>query len=414
MKNSFKELPGSIIDLEIILDGQEFDEYWQSAYSQALAETQIKGFRPGAAPKELADHTIDKDKVFEKATQAAVRQSLNSATEENGWTIIDQPKIEILEASPLADGKTSKIGLKYKAELTVFPKIKVGDYRKIAAKVLTERKDVGVEPNEIEKTLEWIRQSRATLTRVNRVAERGDLVEADVQSILNGKPIENGALKGDRFVLGESRYLPGFDDELIKHAEGESVNFSITAPDNYWQKDLSGKKIEFKVEIKAVFERKLPELNDEFARGLGSNFQNIEGIKKSLSQGIAIEKETKEKERLRAKIIDEIAKSSKIDPPQIMINKTLENMIAEVKQMVLRGMPNKYSDEELKTQLLPRAKERVLANLVVHQIIQTERLEPTEEEIKAEAEKEKLDPETNYDYIYEIIRNRKLFEFLEK
>ena len=64
MKNSFKELPGSIIDLEIILDGQEFDEYWQSAYSQALAETQIKGFRPGAAPKELADHTIDKDKVF--------------------------------------------------------------------------------------------------------------------------------------------------------------------------------------------------------------------------------------------------------------------------------------------------------------------------------------------------------------
>ncbi len=407
MKSSFKKQPSSIIDLEVSLDSKEFNVYWQTIYDRALENVAIKGFRPGAAPRELADKAIDKEAVFHKAAEEAVRASLNELSEDNHWTIIDQTKIELTEADP-------EKGLKYKAELTVFPEIELGNYKKIAKKVFSEKQPVKVEPEEIEKSLEWLRQSRAKLTRGSRPSERGDLVEASIESFTGGKLIQGGKLDGDRFILGESRFLPGFDDQLVNHKEGEILNFSLTAPADYWQKDLQGRQIDFKIKIRGVFKRELAELNDDFAKGLGSNFQTLEAVKTSIKQGIEAEKQDKERERLRLKIIEEVIKTSKIDLPKIMIEKTLGNMISETKAMMAGNTKFSYSDEEFKKQLEPRARERVLANLVMHKIAQIEHLEPTEEEIKAEAKVHNLDLKTYYDYTWSRVRNRKLFEFLER
>src|SRR3989344_5050414 len=84
MKSTFKKLPGSVIELEVALDQKEFQSYWENAYNQAIANVQIKGFRPGTAPKELADQAVDKDRVFEKSAQEAVKISLDEISQENG------------------------------------------------------------------------------------------------------------------------------------------------------------------------------------------------------------------------------------------------------------------------------------------------------------------------------------------
>lgn len=404
MSVKFKKLPASQIELEVSLDKKEFNNFWQTAYDRAVAGVVVKGFRPGSAPKEIADRAVDREKVFEAAARNAVHESLSSAAEENGWIFIDQPKIEIFEA---------KEGLKYKASLSVFPEVELGDYRKIAARVISEKHDVAVEPQEIEKTLNWLRESRAALTRVSRAAAKGDAVEIKVKSSIRGSPVPGGSAENDRFVLGESRYVPGFDDQIAGHKENEVVNFSIDIPADYWHKDLSGKKVDFEARVNAVFERKLPELNDDFAKSLGPNFETIDAVKKNIEGGMRIEKEEKECERLRAKMIEEIVKASKIDPPAIMVQKTTDGMISEVEELARRGGENPYSKEELRERLKERARERVLGNLVMHKIAQTEHLEPTKEEVEEEAKARNLDPEKQYDYSYGIVQHRKLFQFLE-
>ena len=122
MKSSFKKLPGSRIELKVSLDDKEFKKYWDIAYDRALGEVEIKGFRKGAAPREMADAYVDKDKVFQDAVQSAARETLGDYVEKEGWVIVDQPKVEALDA---------KKGLEYKAEFTIFPAVKLPDCKKL-------------------------------------------------------------------------------------------------------------------------------------------------------------------------------------------------------------------------------------------------------------------------------------------
>lgn len=291
------------------MDKKEFLPYYQAAYDKALAEVRIKGFRPGMAPKEMAERAVDNEEVFNEAAKSAVRWSLDELTKDDEWTLIDTPHIEIEDSKYL--------GIKYKAELTLFPEIKLGNYKKIAHQVMREKKEPVVEPKEIDQTLDWLRNSR----------KEGD---------------------------------------------------------------------------------KIPELNDEFAKSVGK-FQNVEELKKSINEGLLAEKEMREVDRLRLKILDEIIKSSEIDIPEVMVKKTYMNIQSHLGPML---KASGKSEEEIKKDLENRAKNNVASNLVIYKIAQTEHLEPTPEEI--EQKQGSVEDESKYDYIYGVIQNQKVFAFLEK
>ncbi len=158
MKSSFKKLPGSVVELDVELTLPEFNEYWQPVFDAAQAKVQIKGFRPGQAPPELTKKAVDTEKVFQEAAQSAVRHSLNSVVQENNWTLIDSPKIEI---------KEDKESFSYQARLVIFPEIKLGDYKKIvrefAGELDEDLKKVFVNEEEINASLEWLKKSGANL-----------------------------------------------------------------------------------------------------------------------------------------------------------------------------------------------------------------------------------------------------------
>lgn len=418
MKSHFKKLPGSTIVLEVSLDHNEFLPYWQRAFDAACSQVHLKGFRPGAAPKEFAGKAVDREKVFEYAVEEAARKTLQNVAQENEWSIIDRPRIEVFpvpaaETGTATEHQQGATGLKFKATLVVFPEIELGNYKKIAHKTLGEKRKIEVETQEVEKTLDWVRQSRASLTRATHGAQNGNVIEVDVESFCEGKAIPGAALKEDRFVVGESRFVPGFDAAIAGHKEGDEARFSLTAPADYWQKDLQNKKIDFRVKVRAVFDRRIPELNDGFVQGLGRNFQTVDDVRKNIREGLAIEKEEKERERVRAKMVEEIVKRARIDVPQIMIEKTLDGLVREVKASLGAAVAN-HSDEELRKQLYERAVERVCANLVMYRIAKLEHLEPTPEEVEAEAKERKLDLERDYDYSYGIVQNKKVFALLER
>ncbi|MDD5547721.1 MAG: trigger factor [Candidatus Pacebacteria bacterium] len=377
MKYTFKKLPNSIREAEISFDDKEFLEYWQEVYNDELAKVNLKGFRPGTAPKELADKAVDKDHIFEHSASNAVRHALKQITEENKWEIIDQPKIEALETPS---------GLKVKVTLAIFPEVVLGNYKKAAKEISAEKKEVKLDESEVDKAIDWILKSRAQIIRSVQPAKKGDVVEIKYKG------------KHDKFVLGEGRLENGIEDKIVGHKEKEKFD---------------------DIELEAVFERKIPELNDEFVKGVG-NFQTAEDLKKSVRDGLLKEKKEKEIERKRLKILEEVVKSSKIDVPQIMVEKTFENMLAGYGNF-LKNVPEK--EEEFKKEIKKEAEKQVMSELVLYQIVREEALEPTEEEIEIEENnvlknmpKEqalKLDHHRVHSYCYDMVKNRKVFEYLE-
>ncbi len=407
MKNNIKKLPGSQVELEVTLTDAEFQPYWQPAYDAAASNVEVKGFRPGAAPKELLAQGVDQEKVFQAALQSAIRATLDEIKQEKDWTFIDAPRVELIEG---------EVGIKYKAILTLFPKVTLGNYKKIAGKVLAQKKEVSVGQKEIDETVQWLLKSRAGITLVNRAAALGDLVEADITTHIDGKEVANAQFKGDKFVIGESHFIVGFDEKIVSHKAGDIVSFSLVAPENYWDKSVRGKSLEFKVTIKGVYERKIPELNDDFAKGLGRSFNSVADLTKNITEGLTQEKAEKEIERLRALMLDEIVKDSKLELPAIMVEKTLDSMMKEMTQMMppQDGGAKEELHKELSAKMLPRAENNVAGHLVLYKIAQVEKLVPTAVEIEAEAKGAQVDLEQYYDYIYGRLQNQKVFKFLEE
>jgi trigger factor len=412
MKSSFKKLAGSKMEVAVTLAPEDVKPYYDRAYENALRNVNLKGFRPGMAPKELAEGAVNKHAIMEKSLQEAVRHSLNSVVEENGWIVIDSPKVDI--SSDEKEVLTNK-GIAYTAELTLYPDIVLPDYKKIARKVMGDKKEIAVTEKEIEESLNWLRKSRATQLRVARAATKGDAVEIDFRAVMDGKPLPGGEVAGDTFTLGEGKFIPGFEDNVAGHKEGEEIKFAVTAPTDYWQKDLQGKKLDFTVKLKGVFEMHLPEANDEFAKSLGK-FADLADLRKNITDGLKTEKEHKEAERKRVKILEEIINGSKTDLPEVFIEKSLEGLMAEHKAMI-----DKSGDklDDVKKNLRGVAEKRMIANLAISEIGKREHLEPSKEEIEEEAkvhrpEMKDMDAGKIYDQLYGILLNRKVFEFLEK
>ncbi|TSC95696.1 MAG: trigger factor [Parcubacteria group bacterium Athens0714_26] len=366
----------------MIFNHDEFLSYWETSYGREASAVQLKGFRPGTAPKELLDKAIDKDEVFNKAASLAVRDALKEITQENSWEIIDQPRVEILE---------SDTGLKFKATLIVFPEVVLGNYKKIAKSVLSDKKEVKIEQDEVDKTIDWVLKSRAQIIRVGREAKKGDIVEIN----LDGNK--------DKFVLGEGQMRDGLEDKIVGHKESDKFDG---------------------VELVGVYDRKAPELNDDFVRSIGK-FNSVEEFKNSIKEGILKEKQDKEIEKNRLRILSEIIKSAKIDMPEILVDKTLENMVHEYRHYMehMKNLKNRPSEEDLNKRLKPEAEKRVASELIINQIAKEEHLEPITAEVEAEvntflksrnnSEASKIDPRRVYDYSYDIIKNKKVFEFLE-
>lgn len=401
MKSTFAHAKNSKISLDVTLDAADFKPYFDHEYTEALRKVNLKGFRPGAAPEALAAQALDRVKVLELSMEGAVRATLNDLTEEHQWTIIDQPHIDVTsEKDPL------KEGFSYQATITVFPAIQLSDYNAIKAIVHGKKQpEIVIGPERITESLTWLQKSRAPMTRVARPAKNGDVLEADITTRLDGKPIPGGDVKHDRFEIGAGRFIPGFEEKLIGHKEGERIEFMLLVPKTYWRTELQEKSLAFTVTVLAVFELTLPALDDAFAKNLGK-FTTLDELKKSITDGLRDEEMQKYANAEREEIIKTISAKTTIDIPEIFIEKTIDQMIAEIRPTPTRDA------------VRAGATERVRAQLVLHEIAKRESLIPTKEEIESELplherETKQLDASKRYDYIYGVLLNRKVFAFLD-
>mgnify|MGYP003394104181 CR=1 FL=1 len=405
MKYEVEKLAKSQVKVSVAYTIEEFKPYLEGVHEASKSNVTIPGFRKGMAPESLTNQALNPHAIFESALEDAVRDSLKQVSEEKDWTIIDKPAVELKE-----DTKN----ISFEMTLTLFPEVELPDYRALARKnqiALEENlKKVALAEGEVDKTVDWLRNSRAKIVLVDRAAKNEDVVQVSIKTMDEGKPVSGGNLSKEKFILGKGRFLAGLEEQLVgKLADHETRKSRLNTGEDYWQENLRNRKLDLGIVLEAVYERELPELTDEFVKTLGK-FENIADLKKNLEEGILAEKKMKEEEKFKAKTIEDIVAQSKIEVPDIMLNRFFDELHAS----------NQIHDhsEESHNKLKIESEKRVKGHLVISKISEVENLNPTEAELDEaithhETEKGTFKTEGEfYDYIYGIIQNQKVFSFL--
>ncbi|MBI4225110.1 MAG: trigger factor [Candidatus Sungbacteria bacterium] len=439
MNFTTQKLPKSQIEILVTLPFSEFEPHVKKAAALISETAKIEGFRPGKAPYTQVKDTVGEHAIYERAAEEAVRHTWAEVIRDvldaepfKTHPFIGRPDITVTKLAP--DNEFI-----YKVTASYVPEVKLpDDYATIAKRVRKDKKEVSVEDEEVQKTLDWIRESRSDLIAVERTAALGDAVEIDFEMRHGGVKIESGEAKNHSFILGKAKFIPGFEDALVGMATGEEKTFTLVVPSDPpaggvgHLKEFAGKALDTKVSMRSVKERKMPDLDEEFVKTLGA-FDSVDALKKNIHEGIAEEKKEKEKQRIRIMIVDEIAKGSEMDVPDILIASEIEKMLMEIKSGV-EQMGMQFEDylqhikktiEELKSGWQDEAMRRVRTALALREIGYREKIEPAPEEVEEavqkylrqfpapeEAEKT-INPDDLADHARGVLRNEKVFEFLE-
>lgn len=424
-----KKLPKSKIEFEVVIPWSDWEKYLDQVAEEASKEIRIPGFRPGKAPRKMVEQKIGIATLLNGAAEKAIQKSYADFVVKEKLEIIGRPEIKMEE---IAEGKD----LKYSASAAFMPEVKVNEkYKKEIAKINKDYKDKksGISDDEVALELERLVNSRAKLVTVFRAAQKNDKVEIDFSVLIDGAPIENGTSQNHPLIIGKDVFIPGFEDNLIGMKESEEKEFELEFPRDYHGKEVAGKKASFKVKMKLIQERQIPEINDEFAKSLG-DFENLGALKKNMREGLEHERKYKMQEQKRSEYIEKIIESTEADLPEILVHDEIHKMFHEFEhQIQSMGLKMdeylkqiKKSKEDLEQDWEPSAVKRVKSALALTKIVKMEEITVDAKEIESEMNKtmqyyknvkdteKNIDMERLYNYTKGMLENEKVFEMLEK
>lgn len=433
MQYTLTSLPKSEIEIRVTIPFDEFKPHLERAAVLISKEIEIEGFRRGKAPYEVVKNRVGENAIYERAAEVAVRKTYPEILQELVTSNrlparnppIGRPEITITKLAPGNDPE-------YKARTAILPAVTLPDYTAIARRLRKEKKEQLVSEEEVDRAVQWLRESRTQLITVERSAAPGDRVEVDFEIRKAGVKITEGESKNHPIVIGEKRFIPGFEDALIGMKAGEEKRFTLTAPDNWREQSFAGKTLDFTAAMKLVQERRIPELNEEFAKGIG-DFATLDALKTNVQEGLVAEKNEKETQRIRGLMIAEIGAQARVEVPDALIILETDKMTAELKSGTA-GLGMRWEDylrqiqkseADLRADWLEEALRRVRIALCLREIASGEHIDPGEEEITDRANRilqqfrtareaeRSIDPAQLREYAKGILRNEKVFTFLE-
>ena len=244
MNFTITPLPKSEAEIEVILPFPEFEPHLKRAAAALSERIEIEGFRKGKAPYDVVKNKVGESVIYEEAAELAVRRTYPEVVtqireEKKGdFTPIGRPEITVTKLAPGNE-------FAYKIKLALLPAVALPDYKSIAQKIGAKKEEAAVSDEEVDKAVQWLRESRTTLVTVSRRAQKGDRVEVDFEIRHGGVKIEGGESRNHPLILGEHRFLPGFEDELTGLEAGEKKEFTLVAPADWRDKNFAGKPLDF-------------------------------------------------------------------------------------------------------------------------------------------------------------------------
>lgn len=383
MSVQVEKLEKSMAKLTITVEAAKFDAAVDSAYQKNKGKIALPGFRKGKAPRAMIEKMYGTGVFFEDAANELIPEAYETAAKESELEIVAQPEIEVTQM----DKGTDFI---FTATVAIKPEVTLGDYKGIEV----EKKEAEVSEEEITAEIDKAREANSRLITIeDRATEDGDTVIIDFDGYVDGKQFEGGYAEDYTLVLGSHSFIDNFEDQLVGKNLGEDVEVNVTFPEEYHVDELKGKPALFKVKIKEIQKKELPELDDDFAQDV-SDFDTLDEYKADVEKKILENKENQIKREQEDQIIEKIIENAQMEIPQQMIAAQTRQMTQEFAQrlqsqglsleqyMQFTGLTPQKMVEDLE----PQALKRIQSRLVLEAVVAAENIEASDEEIDKELE----------------------------
>ncbi len=395
MQTTVSELPGSRVRVEVEVPAADVDRGVQRAARALAREMRMPGFRKGKAPPSLVIQRLGYGPVLEEAIREALPEWYERALLSSGIAPIGDPGIEIVSTP---EGEGEPLGFKF--EIGVRPQAKLGEYKGLEV----GRAEPEAPSEIVDRELERMREGFARLEPVERSATMGDALLIDFEGFVDGKPFEGGTATDYLLELGGNQLIEGFEEQLVAAAAGETRQVEVAFPEDYRAEQLAGEDAVFKVEVKEVREKVLPDLDDDFASE-ASELDTLAELRADIGERVAKAMEERTEQDFRIAAVDAAADTATVELPDDLIEARASERWERVeRQLASRGMsPDAYlqmqgkTREEVLEESRPDVERELRREAVLAAIAEAEDIEVSDEEMTEAlahaAEHERTTPE---------------------
>ena len=380
MKITREETSSLEVVLNVELESDDLGPYLDRSFRRVVNRIEIPGFRRGKAPRPLVENYVGREALLRESLDYILQESLNRAMEEEKLETFGEPDVELVEIDPLS----------FKAVVALEPIVDLGDFRNLQL----EPEATEVTQEQVDKVIEQLQYDAAPWEPVDRPVNFGDLVTLDVDGSIEGKNIADD--RGVDFIPAQDNLmpLPGFSIYLEGMKRDESKEFTLSVPEDYRDDTIAGKDCRFKVKVLEIKEKVLPELDGEFAKGVGDGYESLEALQAGILENLTEQVERVAQRAFQESSLEEVIKGASIEVSDLTTNREIDHLLEEQLQAAQGRQTDMdtylqtvgKSPEELRDEARPTAQERLTRFLVIRKLAQEEGIEVAPQEIDDEVE----------------------------
>lgn len=371
--------------IEFTIERATIEEGLDRAFKKIRGRLNVPGFRKGKVPRKLFNKMYGEEALYEDALNDLLPRAYQKALaelEDEDFELVGEPSIDIKSMEKDADWEII-------AEVPLKPEVTLGDYKNIEV----TKQDRTVTDEDVAGELESRRQRAVELALKDDAAEEGDTVVIDFEGYKDGEKFDGGSAENHSLELGSGQFIPGFEDQLIGAKSGDEKDVEVTFPEEYGAEELAGQDVVFKVVVHEVKERRVPELDDEFAKDVDDEVETLDELKDKIRQQLEKSKDRAATEATDDEAIQKAVENAEVpEIPEAMIDEEVDRQfnlfinnlqqqgISKDQYMSMIGT----SEQELRDQFRNEADFNVKTNLVLEAIAKAENIDVTTEDIDAE------------------------------
>ncbi len=381
MSLQVEKLEKNTAKLTIEVPAEKFDAAVKNAYQKNKGRFNIPGFRKGKAPFEMIKKMYGAGVFFEDAANEVIDESYPDAEKESGLEIVSRP---IVDVEQIEEGSN----FIYTAVVAVKPEVTLGEYKGIEV----QKAKADVTEEDVEAEINSVRNRNSRLITVeDRAIENGDVVTIDFDGYVEGKRFDGG--KGDDYPLtiGSHTFIDTFEDQLIGKNTGDECEVNVTFPAEYHVEELKNKPALFKVKVKEIQKRELPEADDEFASEV-SDFDTLEEYRKDIQEKLLKEKQKAAATENENRVVEKVVENAAMEIPDQMVDEEVNGMLNDyARRLESQGISfKKYVEitgmtaDKIGEQMKPQALKRIRTRLVLEAVVKAENITASEEAVEAQ------------------------------
>ncbi len=376
MKTTVEEVSSVKKKILVEIESEDVDKRINNAFKKYGKSAKIKGFRPGKVPMKVLERYYG-DQVIYEVTNSIIQETLPQAMQETDTWPLNMPALE--NDSPVVKGQD----FKYAAVMEIRPEFEIKDYLGIDV----EKEKCVISEDDVENQIEAILKSQGNLVPMtdDRAIEKDDYAIINYQGFEDDKAVDGIKAENYSVTIGTGNFYPGFDDELIGLKKGDKKEFTIDFKEDYINPKLAGKTIKFDVDVADIKVMELPELNDEFVKGLGVEFETVDELKARIKEDLTAREEKRIETDLRNKIIEKISESVEFELPESLVEGEINASIENMRQSFYRSGASfeklGLDLEKMKSEMKPTAERNVKAALILGNIAGENNIDVDEKEL---------------------------------